>query len=105
MTWHTYFDENKDQDWSICKFYKNWIRIYEEDYENLIHGKAVDALAKSLREIINKSPEPTKVQKAKKLLKASICLYMEIVLGNNLLDNCGCPQQGSSTFSRSSEIF
>ncbi|CAG8703605.1 32309_t:CDS:2, partial [Racocetra persica] len=39
-------------------------------YEDLIYGKAVDALAKSLRELINKSSDPTKVQKASNLLKA-----------------------------------
>ncbi|RIB00219.1 hypothetical protein C2G38_2256807 [Gigaspora rosea] len=52
MTWHTYFDKNNVQDWSIYGFHKNWILIYEQEYENLIYDKAVDTLVKSLHEII-----------------------------------------------------
>ena len=54
--------------------------MYEEDYENLTYGKAVDALAKNLHEITNKSLDSTKVQKASKLLKTSICLYVNCPL-------------------------
>ncbi|CAG8463170.1 843_t:CDS:1, partial [Gigaspora rosea] len=64
MTWHTYFDKNNVQDWSIYGFHKNWILIYEQEYENLIYDKAVDTLVKSLHEVINRSSDLTKIQKA-----------------------------------------
>ena len=67
--------------------------IKETNYE-----KVVDTLVKSLFEIANKSSDPVKIQKANNLLKASICLYMRYVLRNNLLDNCGCSQQGRHNF-------
>ncbi|CAI2191222.1 15990_t:CDS:2 [Funneliformis geosporum] len=65
--WHNYFDENDVETWSIYKFHKNW---------NCIHGgdpgrnycKSADALAKSLRAIVNKSPDSKKIKKANKLL-------------------------------------
>jgi len=98
MTWYKYFDENETKTWTIYKFHRDWIRTYEENDENLTYSKAVDTLAKSLREIANKSSDPAKIQKANNLLKVSICPYMENVLCNNLLDNCGCPQQGRHNF-------
>ncbi|CAI2193131.1 8330_t:CDS:2, partial [Funneliformis geosporum] len=70
-------------------FHKDWIRINEKDHENLVYGKAVDTLVKSLHEIANKSLDPVKIQKANNLLKANICLYMGNVFCSNLLDNCG----------------
>jgi len=105
MTWHAYFDENETKTWTTYRFHKNWIRINEKDHENLVYGKAVDTLVKSLREIANKSLDHVKIQ-------ASICLYMGNVYrnnlldkylsgnvhSNNLLDNCCCPQQGRHDF-------
>ncbi|CAI2194383.1 3174_t:CDS:10, partial [Funneliformis geosporum] len=70
MTWYKYFDENETKTWTIYKFHRDWIRTYEENDENLTYSKAVDTLAKSLREIANKSSDPAKIRKANNLLKA-----------------------------------
>ncbi|CAG8561278.1 8812_t:CDS:2 [Funneliformis mosseae] len=78
--------------------YRDWIHIYKENNKNLTYSKAVNTLVKSLRKIANKSSNSAKIQKAKNLLNVNICPYMENVLCNNLLDNCGCSQQEKHNF-------
>ncbi|RGB22742.1 hypothetical protein C1646_775618 [Rhizophagus diaphanus] len=92
--WHSFFDEVDVKSWTIYRYHRNWINFYKDCPEQLVYGKAVDILAKSLRSIANSNSDVKKVEKANKLLKASTHIYMRIVVRRNLLDICGSPQQG-----------
>ncbi|CAG8703080.1 11051_t:CDS:2, partial [Racocetra fulgida] len=59
-------------------FHKNWIDNHKNDPEQLTYSKAMDALFKSLREIINRSSDIPKIWKANELLttcEASINIF------------------------------
>jgi len=79
-TWHSYFDKNRVESWSIYKFHKNWNRVHGGDHaEN--YCRSVDALTKSLRAIINGSQDARKTEKANKLLaeqQAGFINYTEV---------------------------
>ncbi|PKY55117.1 hypothetical protein RhiirA4_410313, partial [Rhizophagus irregularis] len=71
--WNKYFDETDIKSWDILQFYKDWICTYKQNPEKLTYRMSTDALAKSLRSIVNNSPDTAKVEKAKNLLSDLEC--------------------------------
>ena len=67
-SWNRYFDDTPVKNWSTFQFHKNWIEAHKNDPEQLTYSKAMDAFLKSLRAIINRSSDLSKIWKANELL-------------------------------------
>ncbi|PKC02044.1 hypothetical protein RhiirA5_364464 [Rhizophagus irregularis] len=67
-SWNRYFDDIPVNNWSVFQFHKNWIDVHKNEPEKLIYSKAMDTLIKSLRAIINRSADLSKIWKANELL-------------------------------------
>ena len=98
----------------IFQFHKNWIDVHRNEPEKLIYSKAMDALIKSLRAIINRSSDLSKIWKANELLakcqastffvqemSSAVIFQLTAVVhdkedttfscpSEDLLDRCGC---------------
>ena len=83
-----YFNETEVKTWNIIQYHKNWISTYKEDPIKLTYNKASDNLLKSLRNIVDKSLDSTKIRKACELLSTSkariIILYFVVLQDKSL---------------------
>src|SRR5436305_782026 len=102
-----YFNETEVKAWNIIQYHKNWISTYKEDPIKLTYNKASDNLLKTLRNIVDKSLDSTKIRKACELLLTSkariIILYFVVLQDKSLHMNFLSSQQGGTAIRCSSD--